>query len=74
MVFNYAKLLGRIKEYGLTQKVLAKKIGCSSTTISEKLNNKYAFTMKEIDAICNTLDIPKSEIGIYFFTEKVQKN
>lgn len=73
MAFDYSKLLGRIKEFGLTQKALAKKIGSDSSTISAKLNNKYAFSVKEIDAICKALDIPKSEIGVYFFDEKVQK-
>ena len=73
MAFDYSKLLGRIKEFGLTQNDLAKKIGSYSSTISAKLNNKYAFSMKEIGAICNVLDIPKREIGIYFFDEKVQE-
>lgn len=73
MEFDYSKLLGRIKEFGLTQKTLAKKIGTTLSTLNLKLNNKYAFSMKEIGAICKVLDIPKREIGIYFFDEKVQK-
>jgi DNA-binding Xre family transcriptional regulator len=74
MEFDYSKLLGRIKECGFNQTTLAKHIKISVSTLSEKLNNKYAFTMKEIDAICKALDISKEEIGVYFFTEKVQKN
>lgn len=73
MQFNYSKLLGRIREFGLTQKAVAAKIGISSATFSLKLNNKARFTTSEIDAICRLLDIPKEEIGAYFFTAKVWK-
>ena len=74
MVWDYSKLNGRIKECGFNQTSLAKKVKISISTLSEKLNNKYPFTMKEIDAICKTLCISKEEIGTYFFTEKVQKS
>ncbi len=74
MVWDYSKLLGRIKECGLNQSSLAKKVKISVSTLSEKLNNKYPFAMKEIDAICKALEISKEEIGVYFFTEKVQKS
>lgn len=74
MAFNYAKLLGRIRECGYTQKRLAEEIGIKQGTLSAKLNNHFVFTVTEMDAICKALDIPKSEIGVYFFDEKVQKN
>ena len=74
MVWDYSKLEGRIKECGLNQTTLAKKAKISVSTLSEKLNNKYYFTMKEIDSICKVLDIAKAEIGVYFFAEKVQKS
>ena len=71
MEFNYSKLLGKIKECGLTQKSLAKAIGISNSTLSAKLNNKNVFTLTETADICRTLDISKHEIGEYFFVEKV---
>jgi transcriptional regulator with XRE-family HTH domain len=74
MAWDYSKLNGRIKECGLNQTLLAKKVNIGVSTLSEKLNNKYPFTMKEIDAICKTLSISKEEIGVYFFAEKVQKS
>ena len=74
MSFDFSKLLGRIKEFGFTQKTLAKGIGISSSTLSAKLNNKNAFTVTEIACICRVLDISKLEVGKYFFTEKVQEN
>lgn len=69
MEHNYSKLLGRIREKGLTQKQLAEKIGITHGTLSVKLNEKYPFTTRDINAICKVLDISKGEIGDYFFAE-----
>lgn len=67
MKYNYSKLLGRIKERGLTQEQLAKAIGKDKSTISAKVNNQFSFTQKEMDDICKVLDISNDEIGEYFF-------
>jgi transcriptional regulator with XRE-family HTH domain len=67
MSYNYSKLLGRIRECGLTQEQLAKAIGKNKSTISTKLNGRYPFTAKEIDDICKVLNISNDEIGYYFF-------
>ena len=64
---NYSKLLGRIRECGLTQENLAKSIGKNKSTISAKLNGRVPFTAKEIDDICKVLNISNDEIGDYFF-------
>lgn len=69
MGFNYSKLEGRIKEFGLTQELLAKKIDKNKGTLSAKLNGKYAFTAKEIDDICKVLNISNDQIGEYFFAD-----
>ena len=71
MKFNYSKLLGRIKEYGYTQDSLALAIGVNASTLSQKLNNASFFTQKEIKKVCAILEIPKEDIGAYFFTEEV---
>ena len=68
MKFNHSKLLGKIRECGFTQEQLAKAIGISKNTFSAKINNQFYFTAKEIYAICEVLNILKSEIGEYFFT------
>lgn len=65
---NYSKLLGRIKECGLTQEQLAKAISKNKGTLSAKLNGQFSFTAKEIDDICKVLNISNNEIGDYFFT------
>lgn len=74
MQFDYSKLLGRIKEMGYTQGSLAEEIGTSESTMSLKLNNRAAFTQPDIWRLCRALAIPGHQIGVYFFTPKVQKN
>ena len=73
MVFDYSKLLGRIKERGFTQESLAKQIKMSNSTLCLKLNNKANFRQMEIATICDALDIEPGNIGRYFFTLKVRK-
>ena len=73
MIFDYSKLLGRIKEKGFTQMALAKLIGITAGSMSEKLNNLAHFKQREITAMCNVLDIPNAEIGAYFFKLESRK-
>lgn len=68
-MFNYSKLLGRIKEFGYTQEQVATAIGKSETTFSAKLKGKTSFTTKEIDGLCKILNIPASQIAAYFFAK-----
>ena len=74
MVFDYSKLLGRIKEKGFTQETLAKHIGITPGVMSDKLNNKSNFKQKEMVAIAEALDFSIYEIGVYFFVLKVREN
>ena len=67
MKYNYSKLLGKIRECGLTQERLAEAIGKNKSTISAKINNQFSFTQEEMIAICKVLDVPVSEISEYFF-------
>lgn len=67
MKFNYAKLLGRIRECGFTQATLAKAIGINKGTLSAKLNNQNYFLTSEIVAICKALNIAFKDIPLYFF-------
>lgn len=70
-MFDYSKLLGKIKEHGLTNAMLAKKIGTTPTTLSLKLSNKASFKQKEIAKCCELLHINTKDVGAYFFTKKV---
>ena len=73
MEFDYSKLLGRIREYGYTQKTLANAVGMSTTQVCMCLHNKCNFKHKYILAICKVLDISIGEIGVYFYTLKTRK-
>lgn len=65
--YNYSKLLGRMRERGITQEQLSKEVEMNETTLSAKLNNKSQFKAEEMDAICEVLDISNEEISTYFF-------
>lgn len=67
MKYNYSKLRGRIIEYCGGVNCCAKKLGLSSSSFSQKLNNKRVFTQKDIAKLMKLLDIPAHEVGIYFF-------
>ena len=71
-MYDYSKLLGRIKECGFTQETLSKRIGIAESSMCLKLNNKADFRHREISLICEALEIEISEIGVYFFTPKVR--
>lgn len=66
-MFNYSKLLGKIREQGLTQEQVAKEIGKSEATLGAKLKGRGYFNTDEIDGICRVLNIPTESIGTYFF-------
>ncbi len=67
IVYDYGKLLGRLKEKNLTQDQTAAKIGISPASMNLKLCNKSPFKQNEILAICDVLDINYGEIPTYFF-------
>lgn len=74
--YDYSKLRGRITEKLGSLKNYAESLHLSDTTVSNKLKNKTAFSQDEIlESIKKeVLDIPKEEIAIYFFTQKVGEN
>ena len=67
---NYAKLQGRIKEYGYTQKSIAQKVHMSESQFCQKLLGKYPFKQTQILDLCTALEIPAEQIGVYFFSPK----
>lgn len=71
MAFDYSKLRGRIVEKYNSQTAFTKAFGVSENTLSLKLNNKIRFTTDDIIKISKMLEIPKNEIGQYFFTPEV---
>ena len=68
---DYKKLKGKIAEEDFSRIALCKEIGISSTTLSDKLQNKSYFTQEQILSICNVLGIEQKEIPEYFFKYNV---
>lgn len=73
MRFDYSKLLGRLRELGISQEEFAFEIGMSPSTLSLKLNGNGFFKQDAIEKARIVLGLDKSEIDAYFFTPKVQK-
>ena len=71
MKFDHSKLLGRMREKGITQEELAAIVGIKPSTLSFKLNGRSKFTTNEILAICDALGILPDAIPKYFFAIKV---
>ena len=68
-IFNYAALLGLMREKGYTQEKLASAAHISLTQLSAKLNGRYPFKQTDIQNISSVLDIAPADIGRYFFAE-----
>lgn len=73
-MFDYSKLTGRIIEKFGTRKAFAAAIVLSENSLSQKLSGKMAITTDDIKKWClpEFLDISCDDIGVYFFTPKVQ--
>lgn len=67
IIYDYSKLLGKIREKGFTQVSLAKELGVSETTLNFSLVNKRAFKQDEILKLCDILEIPLQSLDDYFF-------
>lgn len=72
MSFDYSKLSGKIVEKYGTQYNFAVALGLSERSLSLKLNNKVPWKSTELQRAVELLNIPKKEIGEYFFNVKVQ--
>lgn len=71
MAFDFSKLKGKITEKYGSQQNFAKEYGISENSLSLKLTNKMRFPSDDIIKISDMLEIPKEEVGVYFFTVKV---
>ena len=70
-MINGKKIKARMVELGLTQKMLAKLLEIAQPTLNLKLNGKRPMTISEAELLCNILNIDNSEIGLYFFNNKI---
>lgn len=67
--YNYNRLLGKMRERGLTQVMLAKQLDISETSLNLSLNNKRDFKQDEMVKACEILGIPLSDVADYFFAQ-----
>lgn len=51
---------------GLKQEEIAKKIGISYQSLSDKINNKSQFKVDEVSILCKILDIKDEKDDIFF--------
>ena len=65
------KLKGKIREKGLTYKMLAKKIGIGLTSMNYKLNGKNLFNHEEMIKLKEALKLSDNEIIEIFFQKAV---
>lgn len=52
---------------GLTQEEIARKIGISYQSLSDKVNNKVQFKIDEVANLCEILEITTEKDNIFFF-------
>lgn len=67
---SYSKLRGKIREVFGRQEDFATAMDMNAATLSAKLNNKFDWTMTEMEKACVLLGIPLMEMHIYFFCPK----
>ena len=74
--YDFSKVRGRIKEKLGSEAKFAEKLDISSASLSSKFNNRSDFTAKEISRATDkdVLDLDIEEIGLYFFTRKLELN
>ena len=61
-----------IEKYG-TWGAFARDLSITLTTLGRKMNGKSKWKYKEIESVCNLLEIEKSDIPVYFFSPQLAK-
>lgn len=70
MKFDYSRLRGRIRQFGLTIDECADQAGIARSSFSLKINGHTGFKQTDILRICLVLAIPLEHIHLYFFQLK----
>ena len=73
MAYNYSRLRVKIKEVYRTETAFAAALQITHVSLSDKLNNKFPFKLKEIEKTKKLLKISSVEIPEYFFTKEEKK-
>ena len=68
VLFDYARLKGRIIEKCGTRKAFASLLGISEPALSVKLSGKAYFSQPQIEKSIDILDIALCDVGKFFYT------
>lgn len=68
------KLRARFRACGFRDGEVAASIGVSTSTMSLRLCGKKPWATKEINDICELLNIPQERVGEYFFPHIAKEN
>lgn len=71
MLINTKKIKGRLVEYGLTQKDVAKALNIAQPTANQKINNIRPMDLREAEKLADLLCIKPEEFQSYFFMPKL---
>lgn len=66
MYRKFHKLRVRFAELDLSQAEAARRAGIPPSTLTARMTGRLPFTARDIAGLCKALDIPTSEIGLYF--------
>lgn len=64
---NTSKLKGLMAEKGVKVTALASKMGISRQALTLKLNGKIRFSLKDVTAIAESLNLNRSQVDLIFF-------
>lgn len=70
-MINTNKIKGRMAELNLTQKDLAKAMGLSPSTISQKITGARPVTLDEAEAFASVLKIENEQFSEFFFAKQI---
>lgn len=67
-MLNGNKIKGRMKELGIVQSDVAKRLKLAEATVSLKLSGKRPMDLDEARELAEMLDISNEQFGAYFFS------
>lgn len=68
-----AAIRSRIENSGYRYDFVAVKLGCTRQTLANKLKGTSEWTMKDVEAMANLLQLSVEEIITLFFAHEVKK-
>lgn len=67
-MLNTNKIKGRMREMGIVQADVARRLNLAEPTVCQKINGRRPMDLGEAKALAEMLKIENSEFGAYFFS------